>query len=351
MNSLLRHDTSTIIESDLDPIIDIMNFISSFKSKGYTADILKEIHGFNNASEIKKTSKLISLHVTNAERLAHQGFESTPETSFLLLYYSTLNLIKVYLLIKKRRVDLSKNRWHGAVYKEQEMNKQFLNEKIIIKSKGTIPLYYNTIIGETIPNSGFTITLKELYQNISTISAEYTMITKQKVGFMAHSNIFIEDKINGHYLKLRIGSVYQANNAPTAIKIKAYPGLKRIKSQDGTYHYESARIKGEFEVAKRKLSKNVIRHLLSDTAMNGLIQHSWFSNTPISGREHVFNEEMSIMLAYFHLSNIIRYNPEHLYKLMDSKYWSIILGLRMHGFLRFEKLMYGNFIEKSFEIK
>lgn len=350
MNSLLRHNESTEIGSDLDPIVDIINFISSFKSIGYTSDILKEIHGFTNSSEIKKTSKLISLHITNSERLANQAFKSSPETSFLPLYYSTLNLIKVHLLIKNRRVDLAKNRWHGAVYKEQEMSKQFLNEKIIIKSNGTIPLYYNTLSKKSIPKKGFTVTLKELYHNISAISAEYTMITKQKVGFMTHVNQFIEDKTNGHYLKIRIGSEHLASNAPAARSIKAYSGLKRIKNADGTYHYETEKIKGNFEDAKKKISEKVKRYLLSDKAIKGF-NTTWYSNTPISGRTHVFNEEMSIMLAYFHLSNVIRYNPEHLYKLMDSKYWPIILGLRMHGFLTFEKLMYGNFIKKSFEIK
>lgn len=56
------------------------------------------------------------------------------------------------------------------------------------------------------------------------------------------------------------------------------------------------------------------------------------------------------MLAYFHLSNVERYNPEHLYKIMDSKYWVIILELRKYGFLRFEKHIWGNYFKNSFDI-
>ena len=101
---------------------------------------------------------------------------------------------------------------------------------------------------------------------------------------------------------------------------------------------------------RKILLSNVQRNLLSDITYSGINNSNWYSLTPISGRKHVFNEDLNIMLAYFHLSNVVRYNPEHLYRLMDSKYWIIMLALRKHGFLRFQKLMYGNYIGKSFEL-
>ena len=128
--SILRYDETEIIGTDLDPIEDILNFISTLKSTGFTSDLLRETHGFISSTEIKKTAKLVSLHVDNAIGLANQGFDGPPQTSFLPLYYSTLNLSKVYLLLLGKRTDLQLNRWHGAKYSEREMSRNFLNEKI-----------------------------------------------------------------------------------------------------------------------------------------------------------------------------------------------------------------------------
>ena len=126
----------------------------------------------------KKTAQLISLHTDNALGLATQGFDEPPETSFLPLYYSTLNLIKVYLLFLGKRTALESNRWHGAKYYEEEMGRQFLNEKIRILNRGTIPLIYQTITGKIIGRNGIEIKLEEIYSCISSIEAEYLTITE-----------------------------------------------------------------------------------------------------------------------------------------------------------------------------
>lgn len=347
---ILRHDNNSIIGSDLNPIEDIMNLMSSLKSFGFTSDLLKEVHGFNDSSEIKKTTKLISYHINNAQGLAEQGLGGAPESSYLSLYYSTLNLMKVYLLILGKRTELEKNRWHGAKYREKEMTKQFLNERVFIDSKGTIPLIYNTLTNQKISKSGVYLTLKEIYQNIQSISAEYSTITKKETALFLHQNNVVRDDKNGHYLKIKICDSRLSDNPPNPRKIKAYSGIRLINN-DNNYHYESQKLNCEFENAKKKLTVSINRSLLSDITYQGPnSSHEWFSLTPISGRKHVFNEDLCIMLAYFHLSNVVRYNPEHLYKLMDSKYWIIMLALRKHGFLRFQKLMWGNFIGKSFDI-
>ena len=136
---LLRYDSSNVIGTDLDPIEDVLNLITSLKSKGFTTDLLKEVHNFTDASEIKRTSKLIGYHVDNAVNLANQAIEGPAIPSFLPLYYSALNITKIHLLILGKRDELERNRRHGAGYKEREMRKNFLNEQIEIYRRGTIP--------------------------------------------------------------------------------------------------------------------------------------------------------------------------------------------------------------------
>lgn len=347
---MLRYDLTETIGTDLDPIEDILNLISVLKSIGFTSDLLRETHGFTDVKEIAKTSKLISLHVDNAIGLANQGFEGPAQTSFLPLYYSTLNLSKVYLLFLGKRNQLESNRWHGAKYSENEMSRNFLNEKIKLSNKGTIPLLYNAVTNKSISKYGLTITLDELYKNITSVGAEYSTITKNNTGLLPHRSEFVQDNNNGHFMKIQILHEYYKENPPQPRTLRAYPGLKIVTNAEGISHYETKKYIGKFETMKRNLTLNINRSLNSHSCYHTGFGQTWVSHSPINGKFHVLNEELCIMLAYFHLSNVVRYNPEHLYKIMDSKYWAILLGLRKHGFLRFEKLMWGNFIKKAFDI-
>lgn len=349
--NLLRYDDIQAIGTDLDPIEDILNFISMLKSKGFTSNILRKVHNFTDDVEIECTAKLISLHVNNAIGLAQQAFYGPPEVSFLPLYYSTLNLSKVHLLLLGKRTELEKNRFHGAKYTENEMEKDFLDEEIHIQNTGTIPLMYKTITDGTIERGGFKIRLREFYSAISSIGAEYSMITGKEMDLMCHAAEIVEDDENGHYIRIDIADPYYHSNPPRPEMLKAYSELNMIHDSS-IARYETTRIKEDFEHAKQRLVGSVKRYLNSDCLErlnNGTIR--WLSYTPISDSHHIFSEEMCIMLAYFHLSNVVRYNPEHLYKLMDSKYWSVMLGLRKHGYLTFLKLMWGNYNKKSFDIR
>ena len=80
-----------------------------------------------------------------------------------------------------------------------------------------------------------------------------------------------------------------------------------------------------FAQAEQQIKNSIKRSLISDSISHVGFGQSWLSHTPISGKKHVFNEEMCILLAYFHLSNVVRYNPEHLFKLKDSKYWVLLI--------------------------
>lgn len=163
---LHRHDQQHAIFSELDPLDDALNFLLSLRSKEFTSDLLREKHHFSDSREIKTCSKLIGLYSQNARNLTEQGLASNPEISFLPLYYSILNLIKANLIFQGKRIELEKNRWHGAQYKESEMRKRFLNEEILIKKSGTIPLMYKTISGIEIPKKGLKVKMDDIYTQI-----------------------------------------------------------------------------------------------------------------------------------------------------------------------------------------
>ncbi len=231
------------------------------------------------------------------------------------------------------------------------MNKDFFDEEIEVKKEGTIPLIYKATTGIAIQNSGIKVKLRELYSRISSIGAEYSMVTGNQSDVLCHEAKVVRDDKNGHYIRIDIPEPYHQSNPPEPKMLKAYSELNFVEIQEKP-HYETNRICKEFEKAKQELKDSVKRYLNSDCLIRsdkGPI--CWLSYTPINNSNHVFNEEMCIMLAYFHLSNVVRYNPEHMYRLMDSKCWSIMLGLRKHGYLTFLKLMWGNYNKKSFDIR
>lgn len=137
---------------------------------------------------------------------------------------------------------------------------------------------------------------------------------------------------------------------PKPSMLKAYSELKIVahNNPQGNW-YESKRVKIPFQEFKDYVLQNTKRHLLSDSYIKVGVPY-WNTSTPLTRKAHVFNEDLSIMLAYFHLSNIVRYNPEHLAKLMDSRYWIILLGLRKSGIIRMLKLFWGDINKYSFDI-
>ena len=201
---IFRHDKLTPLSSNLDPIADTLNLISVLKSRGYTGDLLKDVHGFVSKAEIEKVVKQIGLHVGIAQELADQAMNSRPESCFLPLYYSCLNLAKVYLFFMGKRMLLESNRRHGASYDDREISKKFLNQEINIFRQGTIPLFYNTMFGVSIPIAGIRVRLEEFYSRITSISAEYYMISGKKLRMVEHTAILVQDDIKGHFLRLDI---------------------------------------------------------------------------------------------------------------------------------------------------
>ena len=244
---------------------------------------------------------------------------------------------------------MEKNRWHGATYSELEMSKTFFNERIKIKSNGTIPLIYNCISGNIIPRSGFELKVSEIYSNIVSIGAEYDLASTKPCNLLGHIARIERNNHSGHVLKVKVLSKHYMANPPDPKSIPAFVNIK-LKFDKATGQYLSQPRFGDFDLVVAQYKSEINRYLISESLERMDIGELWVGYTPVGRSAFNLNEDMNIMLAFFHLSNIVRYNPQHLYKLLDSKYWPLMLGLRKHGFLRFIKLMWGNYIGKSFDL-
>jgi len=70
--------------------------------------------------------------------------------------------------------------------------------------------------------------------------------------------------------------------------------------------------------------------------------------TPVSGSNLLLPEELPILLAFFHLSNVVRYAPERLLKLHDSKASAVLQSLIRQGAYRFIELFWSYLNKKTY---
>ena len=354
---ILRYDTKKIVSTRLDPLNDVCTWFAGLRSKGYVADILRENHGFHNKSEINKASQSISCHAEYAVNLLNQGFLGLPEVSFLPIYYAFLNVAKIYIIMKGKQTELEKQRWHGASYYGKNSG-ELMNEQIILHSKGAIPLYYHSITNNTlvVANKKTTVKMKEIYPFILSISHEFSEIYKPKALYYPINIELIEDNKKGFKLKASINTQNNNINKRNIKVLKRFVSVPKVRINrttqgrvfdlTGYNTYVTSWIKDTKENSMSELIQYVNRYLLTMVETDG----TTITITPISNKKTIFPQEFAIILAFFHMSNIVRYNPEMLEQLKDSKAWTILLTLLRHGSLSFLELSWSAIHQKYIKI-
>jgi hypothetical protein len=117
---------------------------------------------------------------------------------------------------------------------------------------------------------------------------------------------------------------------PRTLPPRAFPILDGLqKHQDA---FRSAEVSAaNFGEAHRKLRAHFKWHMLYHRGAYGRLNTS----TPSSRATLDLPDEFCILMAFFHLGNVVRYDPQRLEQLMDSRAAPMVEALRRHGTLRF----------------
>jgi len=346
MPQILRYDKSESVSTKLDPLEDVLCWIRGLRSTGLTKNILKEVHGIRGTRNVERRSIAISAHAEAAAGLLEQGFSGPIETSFLPLFYGLLNLSKIYIVCSNQFSLLAKISHHGASPKPRRgsPSRNFLKDTVVIypDSKGAIPIFYKTITGINLLKEN-RIKLYEIYPFIQDISYEYSQLHDTKFPLQKCELKSIKDDVEGHKILLTLKNAQpnprNSNHSGCNQFLKEFNRIENNK-------YETEVIKGNFEEVEKQLKSEIKRFLLYERV--GLEGITTF--LPISGKRVLLSEEFPILLAFFHLSNIVRYNPEMLLQLKKSPEWGMIQTLRRHGAFRFMMLFWSYIQKKSFAI-
>ncbi len=332
MTTILRYDKVSEVTTPLDPIEDLLSWISGLSSLGYTSDILRNVHRISDTREIKNCAQLIAVHSTNSIGLIEQAYSGPAIISFLPLYYAILNLSKIYITLSGRRQDLERNRWHGATYNPEKSSRDLLTEQITLKRGGVLPLFYEVLTRSTWGRNDIKIKLHDIYPRMLGISHEYQHAYGNPSSFQPIDLAVQGDLATGYYLEARLASTYHPN-AGSRRHLKILTGFKPKPHEQGIFISERI-LATTTDEAHDILLQNVKRFLLYEPVTN-IFGNIIGCRTVLSSKNLLFPEEVPIWMALFHLSNIVRYKPEFLYKVKDTQAWPMLLALRKHTVLRF----------------
>jgi hypothetical protein len=232
--------------------------------------------------------------------------------------------------------ELPINRWHGASYDANRTFKSLDDDFIQLQRRGAINLLYRTLVNQDMfqnQNPPIRLRMRAIYPYIADIGAEYGMATQRK-GKLVPFSVRIESEGTKQRLvaEYRGGEYFQWNKMKIA-SLQGFTGMKR-----------------EAKDSKKLISKWYTQ--TNNTSLMSCLRSSMLYSRKLRSNENFFNyvplsegqllllEELPILLAFYHMSSIVRYDPDTLVKLMDSKYWPMLLVLRNHGLYRFLMLFW-----------
>lgn len=314
-----------------DVLTAVVGQLRFLTSRDYVTELLHEKHGVPKGSGSKRAGLIVS-HVESALQYVEQAYAGPADISFLPAYYSILNLVKTYVLFSTRHADLPAHRWHGAQYRGFEKDsRSLLTEEITIKRGGALPLFYSVLTGK--PWSRDTrVVMRDVYPFIADAAAEWqiaTGLTPRIAGILGSVT-----STSGRELELTV-------TLPRGIKSarrKELPCLRKVR-QDPANPLRYTRSIPDLSETPQEMMVRAVAPLF--------IYYPHDDRTIValhSGRTTIF-EEWPIALAYFHLSSVVRYNPEFHSRLRDSRHWPVVTALRDAHF-RFLVLTW-SFVQQS----
>ncbi len=341
---IARYIVISGVTSKLSPLEDVINWIHGFTSQKYVKELIeskhKDVINLDNENRIQDITEYVKLGCQFIE----QGQKGSKELAYLPLYYALLNIAKAYILFGNYANELreKKNRHHGAGYEHSDFV-SLNDDSISIYKNGIIPLFYKTLVNERIPvKNKIVVKMKRIYPYIRQISAEYSVACPERERILIPFSVRLED-ISADSTRIR--AMFVGNNFDPEVECpkilttpKAFVGMAQENESPLTY------LSPIYRKGDNSIWNHVRRELLYD--------YDEYVRAPlvfidISEEELLMSEEFPILCAFYHLSNLIRYNPKAMRNIMDSQYWPVVLALQRHGLYTYLLMFYRYVMQSS----
>lgn len=344
-----RYSQTYTVGTNLNPISDLLVFLEYMVCEEYLINTVTPRHNITKSTAKKRVKSIVS-HIKVGMQYIKESIALDSELSFLPAYYGILNFMKVYVLLGPYHANLSTQRWHGAIYPVNAKDSQsLLTEQIILKKGGALPLFYKTVTGNSW-QAPMTLKMSDIYPYITGIGAEYRLATQSPNNI----KVFIHDTKNHN----------NKNKVIHTLRFMRNPGsTKRYSKKDFKLMVRHKRDQKDQKdqdlfvcpgIPKNtKTSDNVFRNQFRPYLIYNTKRHNNkdILYTPLSSKRLLLPEELPIALMFFHMSSIVRYKPEFLYKIKDSRYWPMITAARQHSIYRMLNLFWSYYHQQNLILK
>lgn len=334
---MYRYSEVQGIKSPLDPMRDMFVFLEYLTAKDYLINTLVSAHGHTKQDASSRADQIIP-HIRTAIAFLEQSLSAPPELSFLPAYYGILNLMKTYILVGPHHRELASQRWHGATYPvEEKDSRNLLTEHIVLKSRGAIPLFYRTVTGKTLVPSQ--VTMGQIYPFVSGVTAEYSLATGQAARI---ASLSIEMQPHKHRNKKTLSLRLLRQPGDTRqYALRDFKALRLFKQNKQTRDLFMGRpFKDDVQFDDPRY-----REMFHPFLIYGYQDNTIF--TPYCSKRMLLPEELPIALLFFHMSNVVRYKPEFLYRIRSSRFWPLLAAARQHSLLRMLVLVWSFIHQKE----
>ena len=336
-----RYPHSTTIVSNQAPFTDALDWLGFLCSKNYLIELLSTKHGLSTQDSTERAKRIVP-YIRIASSYVEQSLYGPKEISFLPAYYAILNLMRVYILLGPKHMDFEKNRRHCASYSIYTKKSLTVSTEIIkIISKGTISLFYESLTGQKITKNEIEIKMGDIFPYVSGIEYEYELATAQKPKICQLDLNFFE---RGGANKPRIRVIDREEDLKKS-ELKFLKSFKKHPTEKNIFVGEKIpeNINNE-EMKIEEASKQVNTFLIYHIRENSF-------HTPISNRRIMLPQELPIVLLFFYMSSVVRYRPEFLEKIMDTKFWPFLSAARTHSFYTFIILFWSFMHQENYNVR
>lgn len=318
--------------TDLDPMDDAVDWLAGFESVSRVRGVLRETRNLARDEALRRARRAtyfagIAVDFIDSARTARR------HVAFLPVYYAYLNLCKLMIACSDSSDLVEGGITHGVSYDVSQKNSQSLfTEQLKIYGRGVFPVLYKTLSGKNVPiqksKKYRLIRLLAAYSRLPGVVAEFAMAQgSDESQLCVISWKHVRPAGNGTFVFAADVRTYDGRVFPDE---QDFPALPKWKKATGQNEWESPaqRISSgaDFDI------EAVIDRRFLYLREAGISEHSTLAALP-DGRM-AFPEEVSIFLALYHLSSIVRYKPRFLETIRDSEAWPLVLAARRHLLFR-----------------
>lgn len=318
-----------------DPFRDLTVHLEFLVAADYATDLLTSVHGVSLSDAVPRAPSIRS-HARLALHYIEQAEASRPEVSFLPCYYGILQLMKLYILFGPLHDRLKDNRTHGASYSPAgPPDRNFASDTITVNPKGSIALFYEALTGRTIP-APTSVRMDQLYPFMQDCSAEWAMASSVRSSILQLTPSVAPStqpvwRVSGPLASDDL-SIAQL---PALTPCEPHPDIPGPMFR-GLTPSPVDNMAGHLEAT---LDRTYLYFPLLGKTTTALM------NGPL-----LMPEELPIALALFHLSSVVRYHPDYLEHLRDSRYWPVVVEARLHCLHKFLILLWSFLKQKHVNV-